>query len=190
MKVPSLLFSSLLALLSANSFATTSIDAPIVPAESAQLRAASYNGKWSGTIKCLYDPGMWPDDECDIGLNFEISGSALLVRQVVKSKNGKESTSDINPGKFQFIRLATNAIAISLNSGLDEDGTWVETWSFAMTLTDPDHMLVHWTRIVNNVDLPRHEKGSKFSSVGMGELLRIPVVSASTNEDARKRAPQ
>jgi len=41
-----------------------------------------------------------------------------------------------------------------------------------MTLKDPNHMIVHWTRIVNNVDMPVGTKGSKFSSVGMGELAR------------------
>jgi hypothetical protein len=41
-----------------------------------------------------------------------------------------------------------------------------------MTLKDPNHMIVHWTRVVNNVDLPAEKKGSKFSSVGMGVLTR------------------
>ena len=48
----------------------------------------------------------------------------------------------------------------------------METWSFVMTMKDPDHMIVHWTRVVNNLDLPLAKKGSKFSSVGMGELVR------------------
>jgi len=159
-------------LFSAHTFAAESADAQIPSAETAKLRAASYDGTWSGTIKCLYDPGLWPEDECDIGLTFEIQDDTLSVQQVVRSKTGEETKSEINPGKFQFGRLATNAIAVSLGTGDDEDGTWVETWSFAMTLTDPDHMTVHWTRIVNNIDMPKDQKGSKFSSVGMGELVR------------------
>jgi hypothetical protein len=59
-----------------------------------------------------------------------------------------------------------------MDTGVDEDGTWVETWSFAMTLKSPDRMVVHWTRIVNNTDMPPSKKGSKFSVVGMGELAR------------------
>ena len=140
--------------------------------EAAKLRAASYDGNWSGTVKCLYDPGLWPEDECDIGLTFDIRGTVLSVHQVVRSKKGEETKSEVNAGKFRFVRLATNAVAVSLDNGNDEDGTWVETWSFAMTLKDPDHMIVHWTRIVNNIDMPRDKKGSKFSSVGMGELVR------------------
>ncbi len=62
---------------------------------------------------------------------------------------------------------------MSIDTGKDEDGLWVETWVFAMTLTDPDHMLVHWTRVVNNTDMPKGQKGSKFSSTGMGEFARL-----------------
>jgi len=146
--------------------------AQTVSPESAELRAASYDGEWSGSIKCLYDPGLWPEDECDIGLVFKIKGSVIQVQQIIRSKKGEETKSDINPGQFLLLKLATNAVAISLGTGKDEDGTWVETWSFAMTLKDPNHMIIHWSRIVNNLDMPVGKKASKFSSVGMGELTR------------------
>ena len=138
-----------------------------------KLRAAAYDGRWTGTVNCLYDPGLWPEDECGVGFTFDIQGPRISVEQVVKSKKGEETKSSINPGKFILTRLATNAVAISINTGKDEDGTWVETWSFVMTLTDPDRVLVHWTRVVNNLDMPRAKKGSKFSTVGMGEFVRV-----------------
>jgi hypothetical protein len=137
-----------------------------------KLRAATYDGTWSGTLKCLYDPGLWPDDECDIGLVLKIEGSHFSVQQVIRSKKGVETKSDINPDQFRVAYLSTNAIAVSMDTGNDEDGTWVETWSFIMTLNDPDHMTIHWTRVVNNLDMPKGQKGSKFSIVGMGELVR------------------
>jgi hypothetical protein len=140
--------------------------------ESTKLRAASYDGIWNGTIQCLYDPGLWPEDECDIGLSFEIKGNAFRAWQAVRSKKGEVTRSEVNPGRFSFSRLATNAVAVSTEAGNDEDGTWVETWSFVMTLKDPNHMIVHWTRVVNNIDLPAEKNGSKFSSVGMGVLTR------------------
>jgi hypothetical protein len=138
---------------------------------STQLRAASY-GRWNGTVKCLYDPGLWPEDECDISLTFDIQGKDFRVRQTVRSKKGAVTKSAINPGRFSFTRLATNAVAVSIEQGADEDGAWVETWNFVITLKDPDHMIVHWTRVVNNLDMPAEKKGSKFSSVGMGVLVR------------------
>jgi hypothetical protein len=140
--------------------------------EGIKLRAASYDGKWSGVINCLYDPGLWPNDECDIGLTFEIRGRDIAVTQIVRTKTGEETKSDVDPGRFEFFRLAVNAIAIAIETGKDEDGTWVETWSFAMTLKDADHMIVHWTRVVNNIDMPLDKPASKFSSVGMGEMVR------------------
>ena len=136
------------------------------------VRSASYDGHWSGVVKCLYDPGLWPEDECDVTFTFDIHGTSLSIQQIVRSKKGEETKSEINPGKFQFTRLSTNAIASSIGSGNDEDGTWVETWSFVMTLSDANHMIVHWTRVVNNLDMPISKKGSKFSSVGMGEFVR------------------
>lgn len=136
------------------------------------LHTASYDGTWSGTIKCLYDPGLWPEDESDIGLTLHIHGNDIAVEQVIRSKHGEETKSEIDPGRFRLGRLGPNAIAISLDTGEDEDGTWFETWSFSMTLLDADHMAVHWTRVVNNIDVPKDKKGSKFSIVGMGELVR------------------
>lgn len=141
-------------------------------AQDSRLAAASYDGTWAGQLKCLYDPGLWPEDECDIGLTMDISGKITRLEQVVRSKKGKETKADIDPAKFQFSALRTNAVATSMDAGKDEDGNWVETWSFVMTLKDPDHMVVHWTRVVNNVDMPLARKGSKFSIVGMGELVR------------------
>jgi len=138
-----------------------------------KLRAAPYDGKWTGVVNCLYDPGLWPADECEVRFTLDIRGPLVLVEQIIRSKKGEEIKSNINPGKFTFVRVSTNAIAMSINTGKDEDGLWVETWAFAMTLRDPDHMLVHWTRVVNNTDMPKEQKGSKFSSTGMGEFARL-----------------
>lgn len=178
MKISSFIFLLFLFLSSMGAHAAISANSETVTSDSIKLRGALYDGKWSGSIKCLYDPGLWPEDECDFGLSLEIFGDSFSVKYAVRSKSGKESWSDVKPGKFQLVTLAANAIAVSITAGNDEDGTWVETWSFAMTLIDPDHMLVHWTRVVNNLDMPKNEKASKFSSVGMGELTRLSATGA------------
>lgn len=136
----------------------------------AALRRANFDGKWSGRLKCLYDPRMWPDDECDVDFTFVVQDTRMQVEQSIRSKKGEVSTTTLAPLRFK--RLATNAVAYSINTGDDEDGTWVETVSFTMTFRDPDHLIVHWTRVVNNIDVPIAKKGSKFSSVGMGEMVR------------------
>lgn len=134
------------------------------------LRSASFDGKWSGKAKCLYDPQMWPEDECDVGFDFVIEGTHLQATQTIRSKKGEATSSALAPMRFK--RELTNALAYSIESGQDEDGTWVETIAFVLTLKDPDHLIVHWTRVVNNIDVPLAKKGSKFSSVGMGEMVR------------------
>jgi hypothetical protein len=57
-----------------------------LPSDTESLRSASYDGIWAGTLKCLYDPGLWPEDECDMGLMLEISGTVLKVKTVVRTK--------------------------------------------------------------------------------------------------------
>lgn len=151
----------------------------IVPAAAAdkanvateQLTTAPYDGTWSGTVKCLSDPGIWPEDDCDFSLTLRIDGSRFRVHQVVRSKAGVETAADF-PETFRFSRVSTNALAYSMQKGSDRDGRWVETWTFAMSLRDPTHLIVHATRIVNNVDLPAARPDSKYSVVAMGELIR------------------
>jgi hypothetical protein len=141
-------------------------------AESAALRSASYDGVWVGATRCLYDPGLVSENECGIGLSLSISGDAFQVQQTLRNVRGGETKLELNAPRVQFTRLATNAVATAMDSGNDEDGSWVETWSFVMTLKGPDKMIVHWTRVVNNLDMPVDAKASKFSAAGMGELVR------------------
>src|SRR3989442_1117770 len=90
------------------------------------MRAAPYHGNWTGVVNCLYDPGLWAEDECAVHFTLDIRGPLVLVEQIVRSKKGEETKSNINPGKFTFVRVSTNAIATSIDTGKDEDGLWVE----------------------------------------------------------------
>jgi hypothetical protein len=148
----------------------TAQDSP--SAESSALRSASYDGLWTGATRCLYDPGLVSENECDIGLTVNILGDTFQVQQTLRNIRGGETKLDLNSPRVLFMRLATNAVATAIDSGNDEDGSWVETWSFVMTLKSPDKMIVHWTRVVNNMDMPVDLKASKFSAAGMGELNR------------------
>jgi hypothetical protein len=138
------------------------------------LRAASLDGTWSGDMKCLYDPGIWPEDQCDQSWVITINGTKIEGEYATRSKSGKETRSNFNDMKFSALRRETNEIFAAVHSGDDEDGHWVESWTFTVTLEDPDHLIVHWTRIVNNVDMPLNKKGTKFSVVEMGRLVRTP----------------
>ncbi len=142
-----------------------------VAASAEQLTNAPYDGVWSGTVKCLADPGLWPEDDCDFSLTLRIDGSRFRVHQVVRSKTGVETAADF-PEDFRFSRVSTNALAYSMQKGRDRDGRWVETWTFVMSLKDPTHLVVHATRVVNTIDSPLERRGSKYSVVAMGDLTR------------------
>lgn len=136
------------------------------------LAGAGYNGHWSGTLKSLYDPGLWPADESDTTLKLDIQGDVISVQQTFRSKKGATSVVSYKAGDLHFQRVATNAIAEYMHAGRDAEGAWVETVSLTMTLKDSDHMIIHWTRIMNNISQPLDKPFSKFSVTGMGELTR------------------
>lgn len=154
------------------------------------LRAAALDGTWSGTTKCLYDPGLWEEDVCDSGWIITIDGSNAQIEMITKSRSGKETHSRVDDRPIFVRRLETNAVLTTIDSGNDEDGHWVETWTLSVSLRDKDHLLVHWNRVVNNTDFPLDRKGSKFSIVQMGELVRsapakpVAARSASAPTDA------
>ena len=140
--------------------------------ESEGRSSLSYDGRWTGNAKCLYDPGLPAGEECDVRLTLDIDGKVVSVH-TVRTKNGKESVWDVKAGRLTFAQNLTNALLYSINTGRDSDGRWAETWSFAMTLRDADHMIVQWTRIVNNIDLPTDDKNKTFAFVRIGELVRL-----------------
>ena len=144
------------------------------------LRSATLDGTWSGTTRCLYDPGLWPDDVCDSGWNISIDGSSATIEMITRDRKGKETRSRVEDRPIFVRRFETNAVLTTIEGGNDEDGHWVETWTFSLSLEDKDHVLAHWNRVVNNTDLPLDKKGSKFSVVQMGELVRSapPAVHA------------
>ena len=154
------------------------------------LRSASLDGTWSGTTNCLYDPGLWPEDISDTGWNISIDGANAKIEMITRSKSGKEYRSLVDDRPIFVRRLETNAVLTTIYSGNDEDGHWVETWTFSLSLKDKDHLLAHWNRVVNNTDFPINKKASKFSIVEMGELARSapPTRNPQNAGDADSKA--
>jgi hypothetical protein len=137
-----------------------------------RLRAVSFVGTWSGTLRCAVDPGVWPDDECDRRFTLEIHANTLRVMQTVRSKRGQETSGEVGVGKWGFFRLETNALALAMDTGEDAQGRWVESWTFVLSLKDPDHLAATWTRVVNHVDQARDSKLALVTVVATGDLAR------------------
>lgn len=78
----------------------------------------------------------------------------------------------MKPGNFRVERHLTNAIVMAINSGLDNEGLWVETWAYVVTPKDRNTLIANLVRVVNNNNLPLTNDHSKFSSALIGELQR------------------
>lgn len=126
------------------------------------------DGWWDGTIKKT-DEG--PDN--DLQLRLAINGDQIRV-WVVHSGQWIEA----KPGSFRISRYMSNAVIYAMDSGEDDDGTWVESWGLLVTLRSPDELLITWSRLVNNIDAPLDHEFSKFSVQASGVLSRTSSYKA------------
>ena len=128
------------------------------------------DGTWEGTLSWASGPGLAPyegDRRQKWSWRIRISGRDAQVF-FVSGGNAEES----KPGEYQVVRLRTNAVVVSVDSGKDDDGTWVETSSFTLTQKDRNTVIAVWTRQVNNNNVPLSNEHSKFTVVAVGELKR------------------
>jgi len=124
------------------------------------------DGTWEGRLVSIDGPGLSKINSFVV--RVVIDGTSARVFLLPAS--GK--VEEVMPGAFQVARLKSNAVVIALGSGTDEDGTWVETWDFALTQKDGSRLIANWVREVNNVDMPATTADSKFSVAATGELAR------------------
>jgi len=126
---------------------------------------AALDGTWEGEMKSIDLKG---DGKTTTGWNrLVIKGKQA---QVFYKKDDK--IIEVKAGHFRVERHLTNAIVFAIDSALDDDGIWVETWTFTVTPKDRDTLIVNHVRVVNNVNLPLTRDYSKFSVIRTGELLR------------------
>ena len=126
---------------------------------------ASLNGTWEGSLRVTGSQG--DVDVQPYKVRIVIAGAAARV--FVESGS---QFQEVKPGVFRVGGLGPSAIIVALDSGGDNEGTWYETWDFAVTLKDSNTLMTNLSRIVNNADLPLSSTHSKFSVAAMGELLR------------------
>jgi len=129
----------------------------------------SLDGTWEGTLQVMQvsgtvaKPSPW---------DVRIVIHDLNVDVFAKLIPGGPFTA-VKPGDFRTIRLGPNAIFASLTSGQDDQGRWVETWNFSVTLKTRESLIVSFHRVVNNVDLPRENHDSAFTESDTGVLTRV-----------------
>lgn len=143
----------------------------------------SINGAWEGDLTFLQGATLSQKEPVTARYRITIQGSAVRV-YMVRPKDVKE----VKPGLFHIERLLTNAIIYAIQSGEDSEGTWVETWVFAVTKQNETTLLTNFSRIVNNVDLPLSNDHSKFAKQAAGELKLIPA-SSSEPQGSQSQVP-
>jgi hypothetical protein len=141
------------------------------PTTSTEIPSETLNGTWEGELSPVDYRNTGIADLSKLAparLQMIIKGSRARVQ--IKSNDGK--LEEVKPGEFRVARRISNAAVIAIDSGEDDDGTWVETWLFAITAKDNDTLLVQLVRQVNNINLPVTVDYSKFACTWAGELKR------------------
>jgi hypothetical protein len=129
------------------------------------------SGSWKGSIP-IHD-GAGEGENLD--LKLELTKNDEVELWLINEGDWVEA----KPGKFRISRHRSNAVIYATDSAEDDDGTWVETWVLVVTLRTPDELLVVWSRVVNNLDVPLTSEHSKFSSQAAGILKRVSSIQAN-----------
>ncbi len=122
--------------------------------------------------------GTWEGDLKSVDLTGEGKATTSWRRIIIQDGQARvfykrdEKINEVKPGKFRVEKQLTNAVIVAIDSGHDNEGTWVETWAFAVTQKDKNTLITNFMRQVNNINLPLSVGHSKFSAVAAGELSR------------------
>ncbi len=148
--------------------AMASVDKTVQPGEgnTPQLDP-SLDGVWQGTINFDKEAFLAKTSTPDAGTVFRIEIDDSVVHVFVQH-NG--SFEEAKPSRFHIAHVSVSAVIYAT----DEDpGAWVESWAFVVTKKDANTLIVEYSRLVNNVEVPPNEDGSKFATRGAGELSKV-----------------
>jgi hypothetical protein len=126
-------------------------------------------GDWRGTLVIANAPDSHDDLDWRNPNRFRFVISESSVHVLAWDN---ETWREIKPGTFAITTYETSAVITSITSGNDEDGVWVETWSFAVTVIDSDHIRAMFQRQVNNKDMKRDDPAATWGQIAFGILER------------------
>ena len=147
--------------------------APVV-ALSANARADTndtLDGIWQGSLTPIQGrrlrlaEGDWQP--------FQIAISTNSARVFLRDETS-DVFNEIKAGAFRISRIAKSAVlnAIDADPNAPVGQSWVESWSFSVTLIGPDTLSCAFTRQVNNHQARPSDDGAIFTMVLSGELQR------------------
>ena len=131
----------------------------------------SLDGTWQGTFHNIAGPGLdvvpnQPQAIFRIFLQDEIA-------QIFIQEGG--DFVEVKPRNFTVQRRGSNAVITSIDNdpGNPLGASWVETWTFAVTLKDINTLIVNYLRVVNNNHQEASVDGARFTLMRTGEFQRI-----------------
>lgn len=128
------------------------------------------DGAWEGDLVNITGPGIAPPPN-DFGpMRLVIDGHNARVY----IRDGS-TFEEIKAGSFQVQREGANGVISSLQSdpGNPPGRSWVETWTFVVTLTDANTLVVNYVRVVNNNNMRPDQNGAHFSQIRTGQFHRV-----------------
>jgi len=141
-----------------------------LPAQAQDI--GTLDGTWEGSLTVVAVPTTVGARPYTVRIVIDGTNAHVFAHDTPGGPFAAGSFQEVKPGKFHVARLGPNAIVASMDSGRDAEGTWVETWSFVVTLKQRDRLITNLYRVVNNVDMPPGANQSKFTEAEAGELVR------------------
>jgi hypothetical protein len=126
-----------------------------------------FDGVWEGSIDFDREAYLAPQSTPLEGKIFRIEIHGAVVR-VFQKVNG--SMEEIKPGAFHIAPVFASAVVFATDSDPDN---WVETWVFVVSQKDGQTLRAEYSRLVNNVGVPRDDPQSIFGTRGTGEFWRV-----------------
>jgi hypothetical protein len=140
---------------------------------SAARDIGSFDGTWEGKLEVV-DGTSSKDKDSD---SYERTKAAYGKSPFKITIHGQRASvcfgeTEVKPSLFQAQIHMTNAVVFATDNAEDKDGQWVETWDFAITQKNSEALIVVFSRVANNLDVPEETHESKFFVVAVGEFRR------------------
>ena len=128
------------------------------------------DGVWEGSLS--YEMSSSGPTEQTRYVRLTVKNEKVDAYETRSSDGTRWFDQEAGLKRFRFTREEATISGVSLKTGRDNDGLWVEHQSMVLSKKNADTMNVYLLRVVNNVDLPRDHKDSLWSYLLVGELRR------------------
>lgn len=144
----------------------------IKPVPANEVPGYVLGGTWEGPLvaSTTDSNGLPVSFKFDLKIEIAGRGARVYVRKYV----GETWQEQAVPDGFVFNAMGTNAVIYANRAGrTPPDGSrWFETYLVAASVKSPDQLLVHWMRMVTNLDTPVDDPDHAGTSSADGVLSR------------------